>query len=48
MIPTLGHRLIRIPARLTHHADQLTLRLPPNHQLLTEILTRLRALPTTS
>jgi Transposase DDE domain group 1 len=48
MIATLRHRLIRIPARLTHHADQLTLRLPPNHQLLTKILTRLRALPATS
>ena len=30
MITTLHHRLIRIPARLTHHAGQLTLRLPPN------------------
>jgi hypothetical protein len=48
MIATLRHRLIRIPARLIHHAAALTLRLPPSHQLLTEILTRLRALPTPS
>lgn len=49
MIATLRHRLICIPARLIHHAGTLTLRLPPNHQLLTEILTRLRhALPALS
>ena len=47
MIATLRHRLIRIPARLIRHAGTLTLRLPPDHQLLTEILTRLRALPAT-
>ena len=45
MIATLRHRLICIPARLIRHAGALTLRLPPGHQLLTEILTRLRALP---
>jgi hypothetical protein len=48
MIATLRHRLIRVPARLIQHAGQLTLRLPPDHQLLPEILTRIRALPTAS
>jgi hypothetical protein len=48
MIATLRHRLIRVPARLVRHAGQLTLRLPPGYQLLTEILTRIRALPTVS
>lgn len=47
MIVTLRHRLIHIPARLIHHADALTLRLPPGHQLLHEVLARLRALPAT-
>jgi hypothetical protein len=47
MIATLRHRLIRVPARLTRHAGALTLRLPPEHDLLTEVLTRLRALPAT-
>ncbi len=45
MIATLRHRLIRVPARLVRHAGQLTLRLPPGHGLLAEILARLRALP---
>jgi hypothetical protein len=48
MIATLRHRLIRVPARVLHHAGQLLLRLPPGHQLLDEVLTRLRALPATS
>ena len=48
MIATLQHRLIRVPARLIRHAGGLTLRLPPGHHLLDEILTRLRALPATS
>jgi hypothetical protein len=48
MIATLRHRLLRIPGRLVRHAGRLTLRLPPGHHLLTEILTRLRALPTAS
>jgi len=47
MIATLRHRLIRIPDRLTRHAGALTLRLPPGHDLLNEVLTRIRALPTT-
>jgi hypothetical protein len=48
MIATLRHRLIRIPARLVHHAGALILRLPPGHHLLSEILARIRALPTAS
>jgi hypothetical protein len=46
MISTLRRRLVRIPARLIRHARGLTLRLPPGHHLLAEILARLRALPT--
>jgi hypothetical protein len=45
MIATLRHRLITVPGRLIHHAGQPTLRLPPGHYLLAEVLTRLRALP---
>src|SRR5947209_13562015 len=45
MIATLRHRLIRIPARLVHHAGALTLRLPPGQHLLDEVLARIRALP---
>jgi hypothetical protein len=48
MIATLRHRLICVPARLIRHAAALILRLPPGHQLLTEVLTRLRALPAAS
>jgi len=47
MIATLRHRLIRVPARLVHHAGTLTLRLPPGYELLAEVLTRIRALPAT-
>ena len=36
------------PARLVRHAGALTLRLPPGYHLLEEVLTRIRALPTTS
>ena len=48
MIATLRHRLIRVPARLVRHGGALTLRLPPGHHLLDEVLARIRALPTTS
>jgi Transposase DDE domain group 1 len=48
MIATLRHRLIHVPARLIRHAGALTLRPPPGHQLLEQILARLRALPATS
>jgi Transposase DDE domain group 1 len=45
MIATLRRRLLAVPARLVRHARGLTLRLPPGHQLLAEVLARLRALP---
>jgi hypothetical protein len=45
MIETLRWRLIAVPGRLTRHAGQLTLRLPPGRHLLAEVLARLRALP---
>ena len=48
MIATLRHRLIRVPARLVHHAGALILRLPPGYDLLDEVLARIRALPATS
>ena len=48
MIATLRHKLIRVPARLIHHAGALTLRLPPGYQLLAEVLARLRTLPEAS
>jgi len=48
MIATLRHKLIRVPARLVRHAGALTLRLPPGYHLLEQVLTRIRALPTTS
>jgi hypothetical protein len=48
MIATLRHRLIRVPARLVHHAGTLSLRLPPGYELLAEVLARIRALRATS
>jgi hypothetical protein len=48
MIATLRQRLIHVPARLVRHAGTLTLRLPPGHYLLDEVLARIRALPATS
>ena len=45
MIATLRWRLIAVPGRLIRHARHLTLRLPPGHGLLPEVLARLRALP---
>jgi hypothetical protein len=47
MITTLQWRLITVPARLIRHARGLTLRLPPGHHLLAQVLARLRALPQT-
>jgi hypothetical protein len=47
MIATLRHRLIRVPARLVHHAGALILRLPPGYELLDEVLARIRGLPAT-
>jgi hypothetical protein len=46
MIATLRHRLIRVPARLIFQAGQPILHPPPGHDLLAEILARLRKLPT--
>jgi hypothetical protein len=48
MIATLRHRLIRVPARLIRHAGAIILRLPPGHDLLHEVLARIRALPAAS
>jgi membrane protein DedA with SNARE-associated domain len=48
MIETLRRRLIAVPARLVRHAGQLTLRLPPGHDLLAEVLARMRAFPAMS
>lgn len=45
MIATLRWRLIAVPGRLIRHARHLTLRLPPGHGLLPEVLGRLRDLP---
>jgi hypothetical protein len=42
---TLRHRLLIVPARLVHHAGQITLRPPPGQQLLAQVLARLRRLP---
>jgi hypothetical protein len=42
---TLRHRLLLVPARLIRHAGQVTLRLPPGHHLLAQVLARLRRLP---
>jgi Transposase DDE domain group 1 len=42
---TLRHRLLIVPARLVHHAGQVTLRLPPGRHLLAQVLARLRRLP---
>ncbi len=38
MLATLRYQLIRVPRRLIHHAGALTLRLPPDHELLDEVL----------
>jgi hypothetical protein len=45
MIATLRWRLVAVPGRLIRHARHLTLRLPPGHSLLPEVLARLRDLP---
>jgi hypothetical protein len=45
MIATLRRQLIAVPGRLIRHARHLTLRLPPGHSLLPEIVARLRELP---
>jgi Transposase DDE domain group 1 len=48
MIATLRHRLSRGPARVIRHAGQIIVRPPPGYHLLTEVLARIRALPTVS
>jgi hypothetical protein len=45
MIATLRWRLIAVPGRLIRHARHLVLRLPPGHELLPEVMARLRELP---
>jgi hypothetical protein len=45
MTATLRWRLIAVPGRLTRHARHLILRLPPGHNILPEVLARLRDLP---
>jgi len=44
----LRHQLLRVPARVIRHARRLTLRLPPGHDLLPEVMAELRALPAPS
>jgi hypothetical protein len=44
-ITRLRRELLCVPARVVHHARRIELRLPPGPQLLTAVLTRLRALP---
>jgi hypothetical protein len=44
MIATQRQRLIRVPARVVHHAGTRILRLPPGYELLAEVLTRIHAL----
>jgi len=41
----LRHQLLRVPARVIHHARGLTLRLPPGQTLLPQVTAALRALP---
>ena len=44
----LRHQLLRVPARVIRHARGLTLRLPPGHTLLPQVMATLRALPAPS
>ncbi|MGI8445952.1 MAG: IS1380 family transposase [Streptosporangiaceae bacterium] len=41
----LRHELLRVPGRVISHAGATTLRLPPGHELLPQVLSRIRALP---
>jgi hypothetical protein len=43
-----GDQLLRVPARVLRHARGLTLRLPPGHTLLPQVMATLRALPAPS
>lgn len=44
-VPRLRRELINVPARLTHRAGTIMLRLPPGPQLLATVLPRLQQLP---
>jgi hypothetical protein len=44
-LSTLRHRLLMVPARLVHHAGQITLRLPPGQHMLAQVLARVRRQP---
>ncbi len=44
----LRHQLLRVPARVVRHARGLTLRLPPGHTLLPQVMATLQALPAPS
>ncbi|WP_329057876.1 hypothetical protein [Amycolatopsis sp. NBC_01480] len=44
-IARLRRELFGVPGRVTHHARNIELRLPPGPQLLTAVLTRIQALP---
>jgi len=44
----LRHELLRVPTRVIRHARDLTLRLPPGHDLLPQVMADLRALPAPS
>lgn len=41
----LRRELIRIPGRVIRHARRVTVRLPPGHNILAEVLARLRKIP---
>jgi hypothetical protein len=45
---TLRRELVALPGRVIHHARRTTLRLPPGHQILAEVLAKLRELPAPS
>lgn len=44
----LRRELVALPGRVIHHARQTTLRLPPGHEILAEVLAKLRELPAPS
>ncbi len=44
-IARLRHELLRVPARVISHAGATILRLPPGHELLPHVVSRIRALP---
>ncbi|MCU0264388.1 MAG: IS1380 family transposase [Candidatus Nanopelagicales bacterium] len=44
----LRRDLVNLPGRVIHHARRTILRLPPGHQILAEVLAKLRKLPATT